>query len=170
MRIARGRHTAQLDPEKHADLVQFQIGMRVNRLREVKAWMPVAAAMPKMMKELTQHPELGMLWSGSYIFGRTTLSIQYWRDFESLDRYARQADGLHLPAWRAFNKAARSTDAVGVFHETFRIGAAPSEAIYANMPVYGLAAATTHVPVGVRGDRAKHRIDPATPDSVLVQE
>ena len=30
--------------------------------------------------------------------------VQYWRSFEHLERYARDRDELHWPAWVAFNK------------------------------------------------------------------
>ena len=85
-------------------------------------------AMPTMLKALAQHPELGCLGTLQY-FGRTTLMVQYWRDFESLDRFARDRDLPHLEPWRRFNRAARSSDAVGVWHETYRVAAGQYEAI-----------------------------------------
>ena len=33
-------------------------------------------------------------------------------------------------AWRAFNRAARNTDAVGIWHETYRATAGQWETIY----------------------------------------
>lgn len=167
--IARGRHTADLDPDEHSGLVLFHIGMRINRLRAVRTWLPVLLGMPRMLRELSTRPELGLLSFEVFRSGRTFLVVQYWRDFAALDAWARSADELHLPAWRAFNRAARRCDAAGVFHETFVIGAAPVETVYVDMPVMGLARATRQVPVARRGQSAAHRIDPATPDSPALE-
>jgi hypothetical protein len=40
------------------------------------------------------------------------------------------------------------------------------EAIYGNMPEFGLAAATEHVPIAKRGDTAKARVQKAQTPSV----
>lgn len=167
--VARGRHTADLDPDEHSGLVLFHIGMRINRLRAPRTWLPVLLAMPRMLRELSARPELGLLSSEVFRSGRTFLVVQYWRDFASLDRWARSADDLHLPAWKAFNRAARRSDAAGVFHETFAIGARGSETVYVDMPVMGMALATRHVPIARRGQAAAHRIDPATPDNPAIE-
>jgi hypothetical protein len=45
---------------------------------------------------------------------------------------------------------------VGVWHETYVVERA--ESIYAGMPVSGLAAATSSVPVGRRGETAAERL------------
>ena len=167
--VVRGRHTAAPDPDAHAGLVLFHIGMRINRLRAPRMWLPVLLAMPRMLRELSAHPELGLLSFEVFRSGRTFLVVQYWRDFAALDTWARSADDLHLPAWRAFNRAARSSDAVGVFHETFMIGARGSETVYVDMPVMGMARATRHVPIARRGQSAAHRIDPAALDTPALE-
>ena len=75
------------------------------------------------------------------MFGGPTY-IQYWRSYEQLVAYARSAEAEHLPAWRAFNRATRAHgDAVGVFHETYRISAGQWETIYGAMPEIGLLGA-----------------------------
>jgi hypothetical protein len=95
--------------------------------------------------------------------GRVFLLVQYWRSFEDLERFARAPQGTHLRAWRDFNRRIRDNGSVGIFHETYRVPADAVETVYGNMPVFGLAAATAHVPVragrhsaaarlGVRGD------------------
>ena len=47
---------------------------------------------------------------------------------------------------------------VGVWHETYQVGPGRFESVYANMPLFGLAAAGSHVPVGRRGDSAAERL------------
>ena len=99
------------------------------------------------------HPELGCLGFQQW-FGRTTIVVQYWRDFDSLDRFARDKDQPHLEPWRQFNRAVRDSGEVGIWHETFLVGAGVYEAVYGNMPVFGLAAAGTHVPAVRKGNTA----------------
>jgi hypothetical protein len=62
----------------------------------------------------------------------------------------------HRPAWAAFNRRARKAPgAVGIWHETSLVERA--ESIYSGMPVSGLAAATSSVPVARRGETAAER-------------
>ncbi len=164
MAIHPGRFTAEIDGE----FVVFLIGMRLNRPLKVSRWWPVFSAMPRMLRVLDQHPELGCLGYQSW-FGRTTLILAYWRDFDSLDRFARDKDLPHLEPWRQFNRAIRASGDVGIWHETYRVEAGAYEAIYGNMPVFGLAAAGRHVPVGRSGQAAAARIGVATVDEPAVE-
>ena len=153
MEVQRGRYTADID----GDFVVFLIGMRLNHPLRIRKWWPVAAAMPRMLKVLSQHPELGCLGFQQW-FGRTTILVQYWRDFDSLDRFAKDRDLPHLEPWRRFNRAVRASGDVGIWHETFRVRAGEYEAVYGNMPVFGLAAAATHLPAARKGNTAATRI------------
>ena len=164
MRVHPGRFTADIE----GDFVVFLIGMRFNKAWKVNKWWPVATAMPKMLKVLDQHPELGCLGYQQWI-GRTTLLVQYWRDFASLDRFARDKDLPHLEPWRRFNRAVRDSGDVGIWHETFRVHAGEYEAIYGNMPVFGLAAAAGHVPASAKANTAAARIGAATIDEPVVE-
>jgi Domain of unknown function (DUF4188) len=157
--IFHGRCTAKVD----SDVVVFLIGMRINRLSAVSMWWPVATAMPEMQKELARHPELGCIHTENW-FGRTTISLQYWRDFESLHAYARNPNQPHLPAWRDFNQAVRDNGTVGIWHETYRVSRGNSEAIYGNMPRFGLASAFEHVTASSIGNSAAKRIGADTAD------
>jgi Domain of unknown function (DUF4188) len=88
--------------------------------------------------------------------------IQYWRSFEQLQAFSRDADDVHLPAWRRFNARVGTSGDVGVFHETYRVSPGDFECIYSNMPVFGLAAAGRHAPVGRRTDTAADRLTAAS--------
>src|SRR4051812_26478804 len=96
-------------------VVVFLIGMRVNRWWKVHQWFRVAAAMPRMIKELETHPELGFLGAEHWL-GRTTIVASYWRSREQLMAYAKMRDSEHLPAWRAFNKRVGMNGDVGIWH------------------------------------------------------
>ena len=69
--------------------------------------------------------------------------------------YARSAGNEHLPAWRAFNRATRAHgDAVGVFHETYRVSAGQWETIYGATPDIGLLGAGRARDLGRRSTSA----------------
>ncbi len=141
MALINDRMCAQVDGE----IVVFLIGMRFNKLWKIHKWLPVVAAMPRMLRELHQHAELGFLGEHTW-FGRTVIVLQYWRSVEELNAYAKNRDRAHLPAWTAFNRAVGKSGDVGIWHETYRVRAGDCETIYANMPLFGLAKATKAVP------------------------
>jgi len=141
--IFRGRHAAMIE----GDFVVFLIGMRINKLWKVRRWWPVFRAMPKMIRELSRDPESGLLGVTTGLLGGGPAVVQYWRSFEDLERFARDPGAPHLPAWRAFNQQVRKSGDVGIWHETYRVHAGESEAIYANMPRIGLANAANHGPL-----------------------
>jgi hypothetical protein len=104
------------------EIVVFVIGMRINRFWQFWRWLPVFAAMPKMIVELCRDPSLGLLARPStFMSGRVFLLVQYWRSFEDLERFARAPQGSHLEAWRNFNRRIRDNGSVGIFHETYRV-------------------------------------------------
>ncbi|MCU1393784.1 MAG: hypothetical protein JWM34_2212 [Ilumatobacteraceae bacterium] len=158
-KVQNGRFTANIE----GDFVVFVIGMRINRLRKLTKWIPVAMAMGPMVKELYEHPESGFLGARSMVGGRTVSLIQYWRSTEDLQAFAKNPSDLHFPAWRAFNSKVGASGDVGVYHETYRVAAHAFETIYSNMPVMGLAAArgAEHLPVGPRSESAKARLEAA---------
>jgi hypothetical protein len=139
----QGRMAAQID----GDFVIFLIGARINRFRDVRGWLPVVRAMPKMLRELAQHPELGLLHAATSLEGlRDVTLVQYWRSFEHLHAYARARESEHLPAWAAYNRLLKNNDSVGIWHETYLVRAGEYEAIYGNMPERGLGKAGRLVP------------------------
>ncbi|WP_135853203.1 DUF4188 domain-containing protein [Halorussus salinus] len=136
-RIRPERTTAEMDGE----FVVFVIGMRLNRLWKVHEWLPVAAAMPRMLRELDADPDSGLLHHESLLGWRLLVSIQYWDSFEELRAYARDLDSEHVPAWASYNESNAGTGDVGIFHETYVVEADDHESVYNNMPRFGLGAA-----------------------------
>ena len=135
----------------------FLIGMRINRLWKIHKWLPVALAMPRMLRELFSDRSSGFLGAHSW-FGRTTIMLQYWRSFDHLERYAKDKSRQHFPAWAAFNRAVGSGGDVGIWHETYRIRPGDYECIYNNMPLFGLAKATKDVPASGHRESAVERM------------
>jgi len=152
--VIPGRMTHDYD----GDLVVFLIGMRINKPWRLDLWLPVFTAMPAMLAELSKDKDSGLLGYRLTFGAGGPLLVQYWNSHEKLYQYASNRDAAHRPAWAAFNRRARKAPgAVGVWHETYVVERA--ESIYAGMPVSGLAAATSSVPVGRRGETAAERLD-----------
>jgi hypothetical protein len=135
------------------EFVVFLIGMRVNRWWKPWRWLRVALAMPRMIRELGAHPELGLLGFEQW-FGRTTIMVQYWRSMEQLMAYARQRNAEHLPAWRRFNQLVGTNGDVGIWHETYRVHAGDYENVYVNMMPFGLGKAGALVAAGGHAKKA----------------
>jgi hypothetical protein len=155
-KIVPGRFTADIE----GDFVVFLIGMRINYpLRRLRQWLPVFFAMPKMLRWLDKHPQAGLLgYRSAGGFPRTPTLVQYWRSFEDLERFSKSPEAPHLGPWRRFVKEIGSSGDVGIWHETYKVRAGEYEAVYGNMPVFGLAKATRHVPVGSGRESAAERI------------
>ncbi|MGV9879156.1 DUF4188 domain-containing protein [Streptomyces sp. NPDC003006] len=154
-----GRMTA----EATGEVVVFHIGMRVNKFLAVRSWWPVFLAMPRMLKELSKDPESGMLGFRLLLGGpRLMYVVQYWESQEKLLAYSAAQDKAHRPAWAAFNRRVREGKGkVGFWHETYVVPAGAHEAVYVNMPAFGLGKATGVIPVGRRGERAADRLGAA---------
>jgi hypothetical protein len=151
--IIPARMTARIE----GDFVVFLIGMRINKPWKLARWLPVAKAMPRMLAEVQRGaPANGFL--GVTRLGLFAL-VQYWRSFEALEAYARDRDGLHQPAWAAFDRAARDARGdVGIWHETYLVRDGQYESIYSGMPPTGLGAAGTLAPATGPREDARGRL------------
>ena len=147
----QGRYRDQID----GDFVAFLIGMRINKPWRLREWLWVFRAMPKMIEELEADPGSGFIGAERGLFYGGPALVQWWRSFEHLDRYARNPDARHLPAWREFNRRIRDNGDVGIWHETYKVRAGEYEAVYGNMPAVGLAGVAEHGPVGSMDTAAK---------------
>jgi hypothetical protein len=162
-RVFPGRYTAAID----GPFVVFLIGMRINRIFALRKWLPTARAMTAMLSALIRHPEKGFLGAQPILYWRGIGLIQYWRSFDDLDRFARSPSEPHLAAWRRFNRVVGADGTVGFWHESYLVEAGRHEAVYGNMPRFGLAAAAQHVPAVGRRETARGRLggtsQPAVP-------
>jgi hypothetical protein len=152
--MIEGRQTAAYDGE----LVVFLIGMRVNKLRALRRWFPVARAMGPMLRELSADPDSGLLGFRTFPGLRSVTMVQYWESAEKLQAFANDAQRTHRPAWVEFYKQSYQGNAVGIWHETFVVPAGHTETIYGNMPLLGLGKVAGVVPVSRRGATAAERL------------
>lgn len=147
--IFAGRFSAEIE----GSFVVFLIGMRVNRLLQFKKWSQAVMAMPPMLQELYTNPDQGFLGGESFfrLGPVTTILVTYWRSFEHLEHFARSKDDPHFPAWKEFYQKIGLDGSVGIWHETYMVPAGHYEALYANMPRFGLAAASNHIEARMQG-------------------
>jgi len=153
-KVIPGRFTADIE----GPFVVFIIGMRVNKFFAFRKWIATAMAMGPMIRTLYEHPEKGFLGAQTFVYWRGVATVQYWRSFEDLERFARDRDDAHLAAWKQFNKSIGSDGSVGIWHESFLVDAGKYEALYGNMPVFGLASAAKHVSATGRRETARRRL------------
>lgn len=137
--------------------VLFLIGMRINNFFALHRWVPVFLAMGRMLPELFKNPQLGFK-SYQMWLGRTLILVQYWESTEKLMAYAKDTNSEHLPAWREFNKAARKTRAVGIYHETYIVEPGKTENIYVNMPPFGFGKVGRLLPAQGKRNNAEGRL------------
>jgi hypothetical protein len=156
--------------EIEGEFVIFLIGMRINQPWKFWKWMPVAAAMPKMLIELAKNPELGLLHARTSFGFPNIIVTQYWRSFDALEAYARSQQSEHLPEWVAFNKAVGTNGEVGIWHETYVIRPDSYESVYANMPAFGLGLAGKLIPAKGHRNVARERLKEKRTEAVPVAE
>ena len=153
-KIFDGRYTASSDEP----FVVFLIGMRINKWWRFDKWIPVAAAMGPMLQTLFTHPEKGFLHAEFFWNFSGPVLVQYWRSFEDLEKFARQPSDPHLGPWKKYNQAVGAGGIVGIWHETYQVNPDQFECVYGNMPLFGLGAATNHVPAVGRRETARLRL------------
>jgi hypothetical protein len=118
--------------------------------------------MQAMRAELAEHPELGMLHAQDFMAFPDAMTVQYWRSFEHLERYARDRDHRHLPAWQSFYRTIGMDGDVGIWHETYVVSPGKYEAIYGGMPRFGLGMAGDLVDAVGAKQEARQRMKSAT--------
>lgn len=132
--------------EVEGDFVVFLIGARPNsKLHLLRSLIDLGGrrGMKHMLDYLIAHPEKGLL---AYELGFPTI-VQYWRSFEQLEAFAKDAADPHLAAWRNYWRRVGKSNRTGIWHETYQVRAGEYEAIYGNMPPHGLGKAGRLVPV-----------------------
>jgi hypothetical protein len=115
-----------VDMSGFPELVIIYLGMRVNTLRGLPTLLKTGM---QIRAEVAREPA-GLLLHQNIVYGMMPPQVgmrQYWRDFESMERWART--GTHARWWRSLLANPRG---VGFWHEShFTDGG--TEAIYVNM-------------------------------------
>jgi Monooxygenase af470-like len=110
------------------DLVVIYLGMRVNALTGLKTLLGYG---PKIDRSVAERPD-GLLLHESVVYSLFPPHVgmrQYWRDFGSLERWARSDP--HRLWWQSYLKSSGGT---GFWHEAYFLRGG-MEAVYVDMPV-----------------------------------
>ena len=119
-----------VDLSQYPDLVVIYLGMKVNTITGVKTLIGFG---PKIADAVAAKPD-GLLLHESVFYGLRHVGMrQYWRDFDSLERWARSLP--HQQWWQQF---LRDRGGTGFWHETYFRGG-QIESVYIDMPRTGLA-------------------------------
>ena len=116
-----------VDLSDYPELVVIYLGMRVNALRGL---LPALQFGPKLQKAVEENP-VGLLRHELLFYSLFPLHLgirQYWRDFDSLERWARSS--AHANWWKSFVQKASG---YGLWHETYFMRGG-MEAIYGDVP------------------------------------
>ena len=151
--VGRGRWAAQIE----GDFVVFLIGAKPDLRHLARSFLDLGGrrGMPAMLAQLSADPSRGLLGfetGGPF----STLVVQYWRSFEALETWASSKDDPHAEVWRNYWRRVGTSSRTGIWHETYLVRAGEYEAIYGNMPAYGLAKASSMVPL--HGSTARSRL------------
>ena len=113
-----------VDLSGYPDLVVIYLGMRVNTWGGIKTLLGFG---PKIRGAVNEEPD-GLLLHEDILFSPRHFGMrEYWRDFESLERWTRTLP--HQEWWRNYVK---DTAGTGFWHETYFMRGG-MEAIYASM-------------------------------------
>jgi fumigallin biosynthesis monooxygenase-like protein len=116
-----------VDLSSYPDLVVIYLGQRVNSPKglwsALKLGRPIAKAVDAKPEGLLLHEPI--MWG---FFPPHFGMRQYWRDFDSLERWARSLP--HQDWWKNF---LRDTDGTGFWHEAYFMRGS-MEAVYDSMP------------------------------------
>jgi hypothetical protein len=130
--VTRALNRSTVDLSQYPDLVVIYLGMKVNSPRGLKT---LISFDPKIGKSVAAKPD-GLLLHENLLFSLFPPHAgmrQYWRDFDSLERWARSLP--HQQWWQQFLEDRGGT---GFWHETYSRGG-QIESIYIDMPAIGLA-------------------------------
>ena len=120
----------------------FIIELHVHKLWQFWRWYPTVQAMTKMLIELLENKEFGLL-NYEYRFSfRRQFIVMYWRSYEHMHDWALNKDAAHVDGWRMLNKLMKKhPDLLGFWHESYVVQPHQYETFYHNVPPVGLGRA-----------------------------
>jgi len=150
------------------DLVVIYLGMRVRSLRGVATLLSFG---PRIQASVAAAPD-GLLHHERFLFSLLPPHFafrQYWRDFESLERFTRASP--HAEWWRAYLRDSAGT---GFWHEAYSLRGG-FEAVYVDLPA-AVGMKEFAPVVSARGSMftARHRLqrqgEPVAPPALREEE
>jgi hypothetical protein len=123
--MRQGLLRESVDLSGFPDLVVVLLGLKLRGIRALPAMRDIGRGLAAIRKS----PPDGLLAHQNFLFGWNHVGMrQYWRDFDSLERFTREQP--HATWWKSFLRDPR---ACGFWHEAYRAQGG-MEAIYIGMP------------------------------------
>ena len=153
--INNSRMMADLDGE----FLVFMIELQVHKLWQVWVWYPVVQRMTKMMFELMEKKEYGLLSYEYWFSFRRQLFLMYWRSYEHMHDWALNKDATHIPGWKMLNSLMKDhPKVIGFWHESYVVQPYQYETFYRNVPPAGLGRTGELIPISGRMSTAAARL------------
>ena len=142
--LNKSRMIANLEGE----FLVFVIELQVHKLWRFWQWYPAVKGMNRMLFELLENKEYGLL-SFEYRFAmRQQFFLMYWRSYEHMHNWALSRDATHIEGWKMLNQLMRDhPDIIGFWHESFVVQPDQYESFYRNVPAVGLGQAGQLIPL-----------------------
>ena len=138
-----------VDLSGYSDLVVIYLGMRVRSPRGALKFLKLGV---EIRRAVDAEPD-GLLLHENYFFSPVHGGMrQYWRDYESLERWTRTLP--HQAWWRDF---LRDSGGTGFWHELYSIRGG-IEAVYDDMPPLGLGSFAPRAPARGRMFGSRGRV------------
>jgi len=118
--------------------VVFLMGIVIHKPLNIFVRHYIKRSLKAILGELDQKKPEGFL---NYLqtTGNPRLLVLYWKDMDTLYKYARDKTANHFPAWFEFNDKISKTRGVGLWHEIYQLPAGSYSGIYRHCPLTGMS-------------------------------
>ena len=143
-KLNESRMIADLEGE----FLVFVIELQIHKLWRFRQWYPAVKGMNRMLFELIEKKEFGLLHFEYRFSFRKQFFLMYWRSYEHMHDWALNKNASHIPGWQMLNQLMKDhPDIIGFWHESFVVQPYQYESFYRNVPTVGLGGAGELIPL-----------------------
>jgi len=151
-----------IKPSMVADLEEeflaFDIELQIQILLKFRKWYPAVQGMSKILTELLENKNYGLLNFEYWFAFRRQLFLMYWRSYEHMHDWVLNKTTSHIPGWKVLNQLMKDhPDIIGLWHESYVVHKYQYESFYHNVLTVGLGRAGKLVPIQGRVSTAAAR-------------
>lgn len=153
------RNDARMLADIEGEFLVFVVELRIHQWWRFGKWYPTVIDMGRMLTELMQKPEFGLLHFEYWFAFRRQLFLMYWRSYEHMHDWVLDKDATHIAGWKKLNQLMKDhPNVLGFWHESYVIQPYQYEAFYRNVPTVGLGKAGSLTPLTGRATTAAARL------------
>ncbi len=155
----RDLNEQRMTAEVEGEFLVFVVELRIHQWWRFRKWYPAVRAMTKMLVELLEKPEFGLMHYEYWFVFRRQVFLMYWRSYEHMHDWVLNKDATHIAGWKMLNRLMKDYPKVlGFWHESFIVQTNQYESFYRNVPTVGLGKAGSLMPVIGRMPTAAARL------------